>query len=168
MSKVAAGAIDQAGKHASDAGPLTYFWFVVAVLCAGLTVYFYHKADKASTERSKACDEAVATARVEWAKQQAIDNGNWGTQVKELKDERRDLLDRLERINHELRQQEGKSIEVLAGLRQALGHVHQSLAINNQRLEQIATYGTTTTRPSATPFSSFPAIPGLTPDPLLP
>lgn len=167
LGKITAGAIDQAGKHASEAGPLTYFWFVVALVTASLCVYFFFKADKATTERNKACDDAVAAAKIEYAKERAVDNGNWASQVSELKNEKRDLLDRFERINQELRQHEGKSIEVLGGLRHALTQVHQLLAVVDQRLTQIEAHLNGGTRRPTTPFTPSP-IPGLTPDILQP
>lgn len=164
VNKVAMGAIEQAGKHANEAGPLTYFWFVVAVISFALCVYFYHKADKAVVDKNKACDEAVAGAKVEWAKERAIDNGNWSTLVSELKGERLDLLNRLERINQELRQQEGKSIDVIASLRNALGQVHQLLAAVDQRLALIESYVNNATRRPAQPISPLSPFPGTSPD----
>jgi hypothetical protein len=122
------GQATQAAAHTATAqvsqqGPLFAVLWVLVLALAMVCLSFYLKAEKALRERQDACTAAVAAARVEWAKQQALDNGHAAEMLRQSREQERDALDRLDLINRELRQQEVKSVEVIGGVRTALSQL---------------------------------------------
>lgn len=119
-TKLTTEAAASATAHMSQQGPLfAVLWALVLVLVLVCFV-FYLKAEKALRERHEASTQAVSAARVEWARQQALDNGHAADMLRQSREQEREALDRLDLINRELRQQEVKSVEVIGGVRTAL------------------------------------------------
>lgn len=100
-TKAAAGAAEAVGKHAAESPLASLLWFLVLLLliaCVILCILLY----KTETGKGAAVQKAVDEARATWQRQHETDN------------------ERLEKINAELRQQEKKSVEVIAAITQAL------------------------------------------------
>lgn len=109
-----------ATTHMGQQGPLFAVLWALVLLLVLVCFAFYLKAEKALRERHEASTQAVAAARVEWARQQALDNGHAADMLRQSREQEREALDRLDLINRELRQQEVKSVEVIGGVRTAL------------------------------------------------
>jgi|GEM_PF-2023223 len=112
-----------ATTHMSQQGPLFAVLWALVLLLVLVCFAFYLKAEKALRERHEASTQAVAAARVEWARQQALDNGHAADMLRQSREQEREALDRLDLINRELRQQEVKSVEVIGGVRTALSQL---------------------------------------------
>lgn len=123
LTQATQAATQAATAQVSQQGPLFAVLWVLVLALATVCLGFYLKAEKALRERQEACTAAVATARVEWAKQQALDNGHAAEMLRQSREQEREALDRLDLINRELRQQEVKSVEVIGGVRTALSQL---------------------------------------------
>lgn len=123
LSQATQAAAHTATTQVSQQGPLFAVLWVLVLALATVCLGFYLKAEKALRERQEACTAAVAAARVEWARQQALDNGHAADMLRQSREQERDALDRLDLINRELRQQEVKSVEVIGGVRTALSQL---------------------------------------------
>jgi len=119
-TKLTTEAASAATTHMSQQGPLFAVLWALVLLLVLVCFGFYLKAEKALRERHEASTQAVAAARVEWARQQALDNGHAADMLRQSREQEREALDRLDLINRELRQQEVKSVEVIGGVRTAL------------------------------------------------
>lgn len=116
-------ATQAATTQVDQQGPLFAVLWALIVLLVAVCLGFYRKAEQALRERHDACAAAVAAARTEWARQQAIDNGHAAEMLRQSREQEREALDRLDHINRELRQQEVKSVEVIGGVRTALSQL---------------------------------------------
>lgn len=123
LTQATHAAATAATTQVSQQGPLFAVLWALVLLLVAVCLGFYLKAEKAVRERQEACTAAVAAARVEWAKQQAIDNGHAADMLRQSREQEREALDRLDLINRELRQQEVKSVEVIGGVRTALSQL---------------------------------------------
>jgi len=119
-TKLTTEAATSATTHMSQQGPLFAVLWALVLLLVLVCFVFYLKAEKALRERHEASTQAVSAARVEWARQQALDNGHAADMLRQSREQEREALDRLDLINRELRQQEVKSVEVIGGVRTAL------------------------------------------------
>jgi hypothetical protein len=123
LAQATQAAATAATGQVSQQGPLFAVLWALVLLLVSVCLGFYLKAEKALRDRQEACTAAVATARVEWARQQAIDNGHAADMLRQSREQEREALDRLDLINRELRQQEVKSVEVIGGVRTALSQL---------------------------------------------
>jgi hypothetical protein len=122
-TKLTTEAATSATAHMSQQGPLFAVLWALVLLLVLVCFAFYLKAEKALRERHEASTQAVSAARVEWARQQALDNGHAADMLRQSREQEREALDRLDLINRELRQQEVKSVEVIGGVRTALNQL---------------------------------------------
>ena len=165
-SKLTTEAASLATNHMNQQGPLFAVLWALVLLLVGVCFAFYLKAEKALRERHEASTQAVAAARVEWAQQQAIDNGHAADMLRQSREQEREALDRLELINRELRQQEVKSVEVIGGVRMALTQLSSIMHGVQVQLQGIeATLASRSGR--AAPVAKPPPVPPL-PHPSLP
>ncbi|MDB5269711.1 MAG: hypothetical protein JWP58_2751 [Hymenobacter sp.] len=123
LTQATQAAAAAATAQVSQQGPLFAVLWALVLLLVAVCLGFYLKAEKAVREHQEACTAAVAAARVEWAKQQALDNGHAADMLRQSREQEREALDRLDLINRELRQQEVKSVEVIGGVRTALSQL---------------------------------------------
>jgi preprotein translocase subunit SecG len=121
-TKAAAAAAGAVGKHAAESGLSSVLWFLVLLLliaCVILAVLLY----KTETGRAESLQKAVTTAREEWAKQQAFDNGHAADLLKQSREQEREALDRLEKINQELRIQDKESVKVIGAVANSINAI---------------------------------------------
>jgi hypothetical protein len=165
-TKLTTEAATSATTHMSQQGPLFAVLWALVLLLVLVCFAFYLKAEKALRERHEASTQAVSAARVEWARQQALDNGHAADMLRQSREQEREALDRLDLINRELRQQEVKSVEVIGGVRTALTQLSSIMHGVQLQLQGIeAALASRSTR--AQPASKSVPVPPL-PHPSLP
>lgn len=133
ISKATANATDQVGQSGALNSVL---WLLILVLAA-ITVFMYMEARKATNEKQAAVQKAVQAAQVEWAKQQAVDNGHYESLLKDSRERERDLQNRHDAITRELRQQESKTVEVLSAVRGVLSQLNGGVMTVQHQLQSI-------------------------------
>ncbi len=151
ITKTATEAAGTVTRHAAESGPAYALLWLLVVVLAGISLAFYLKAEKAQQGQQEAINKAVSAAREEWARQQAFDNGHAADLLRQSREQEREALDRLEVINRELRQQEVKSVEVIGGVRQALGQLSAIMHGVQTQLQSIESLLTGRTRPPFPP-----------------
>ena len=165
-TKLTTEAATSATTHMSQQGPLFAVLWALVLLLVLVCFVFYLKAEKALRERHEASTQAVSAARVEWARQQALDNGHAADMLRQSREQEREALDRLDLINRELRQQEVKSVEVIGGVRTALTQL--SSIMHGVQLQLQGIEATLASRPTrAQPGTKPVPVPPL-PHPSLP
>ncbi len=152
-----AAATAAATTQVSQQGPLFAMLWALVLLLGLVSVSLYLKAEQAGARSQRACAEAVQAARVEWARQQAIDNGHAADMLKQSREQEREALDRLDLINRELRQQEVKSVEVIGGVRTALSQLSTIMHGVQAQLQVIESL-LITTRPRAGRSAAAPPL----------
>lgn len=160
VTRAATAATTAATAQVGQQGPLFAVLWALVLLLGLVSVYLYLKAEQAGASSQRASAEAVQAARVEWARQQAIDNGHAADMLKQSREQEREALDRLDLINRELRQQEVKSVEVIGGVRTALSQlstIMHGVQAQLQVIESLLTAGRTRAgnRPAATTLDSL-------------
>jgi hypothetical protein len=160
--KLTTEAATSATAHMGQQGPLFAVLWALVLLLVAVCFGFYFKAEKALSERHAACTQAVASARTEWAHQQAVDNGHAADMLRQSREQEREALDRLDLINRELRQQEVKSVEVIGGVRTAITQLSAIMHGVQMQLQSIETTLASPTRrappprPAPLPHPSLP------------
>jgi hypothetical protein len=161
LTQATHNAATTATTQISQQGPLFAVLWALVLLLVAVCLSLYLKAEKALRERQEACTAAVAAARHEWARQQAIDNGHAADMLRQSREQEREALDRLDLINRELRQQEVKSVEVIGGVRTALSQlsvIMHTVQTQLQVIEALLTGQHARPRPPAT-APGFDALP---------
>ena len=157
---MATAATTAATSQVGQQGPLFAVLWALVLLLGLVSVYLYLKAEQAGASCQRASAEAVAAARVEWARQQALDNGHAADMLRQSREQEREALDRLDLINRELRQQEVKSVEVIGGVRNALSQlstIMHGVQAQLQVIESLLSAGRS--RSGSRPAATLDALP---------
>lgn len=158
-TKAAADAAGAVGKHAAETGGLTSLLWLLCLLlliaCVILAVLLY----RTETGKTEAITVAVTKAREESARQQALDNGHAADLLRQSREQERDCLDRIDKINQELRVQDKESVKVIGAVSTALSGL--TSVIQGVQFQLITIETLLTGRPAQVPRSTTPPPPSL-------
>jgi len=155
IAQVATDAAGAVTHHAAENAFTALLWLLIVVL-VGITAWQWRKTAAVEASKLQLVESQQATlrttltdARADWAQEMAIDNGNaaalqrqmreqYERQIKDLSEANEKAQQRLEKINTELRLQEGKSVEVLGATGNKMREIANALTqVANNQTEMI-------------------------------